>query len=48
MPSFASRNYVLAIAAKKYAKIDTKFSSPVPFYWISLLYYKYFVRDCRY
>ena len=37
----------MGIALKKHAKLDTKFLKSCPIYWISLLFAKYFVQNCR-
>ena len=30
-----------------YAKVKIKVSSPIHYFWISVLYFKYFVQDSR-
>ena len=48
VPSFPSRKLNCGNSSQKVRKNQTtKFSSPVQFYWISLLCSKYFVGDCR-
>ena len=47
MPSHPFKYQTLTIAVKMYAKVEIEVSSPIQYYWISLLYFKYFVRDCR-